>query len=86
MQASNPNNTIKYQTALGAIHVKSADCRNAVHRGLGSNLNNARVLVGSQGIASFIPASRLVTMSKQPNVFLLQPPSEIAAFEDLSKN
>ena len=30
MQVSNPNNSIKYQTALGAIHVKLADCNNAV--------------------------------------------------------
>ena len=36
-------------------------------------------------MSSFIPASRLITMSKQPNLFLLQPPSKIAAFEDLSK-
>ena len=41
MQVSNPNNSIKYQTALGAIHMKSSDCKNAVQRSLELNLNIA---------------------------------------------
>ena len=40
MQVSNPNNSIKYQTALGAILVKSADCNNVV-QSLELNLNIA---------------------------------------------
>ena len=55
MQVSNPNNSIKYQTALGAIHVKSADCKNAVQRSLELNLNIVQVIAGSQGTDSLIP-------------------------------
>ena len=42
MQLSNPNNSIKYQTAHGAIHVKSVDCKNAECEKVSSvNLNIA---------------------------------------------
>ena len=84
MQVSNLNNSIKYQTALGAIHVKSADCNNVVQRSLKLNLNIAWVIAGSQGTNSLIPSTRSVTMSKQLNVFLLKPPSKVSNFADLN--
>ena len=84
MQMSNPNNSIKYQTALGAIHVKSADCKNVVRRSLELNLNIAWVLAALQGTESLIPSTQLVSMSKQPNVFLLKPPSKVSNFADLN--
>ena len=84
MQVNNPNNSIKYQTAVGAIHVKSADCKNAVRRSIELNLNIVWVIAGSQGTDSLIPSTRSVTMSKQPNVFLLKSPSEVSSFADLN--
>ena len=84
MQVSNPNNSIKYQTALRAIHVKSADCKNVVLRSLELNLNIVQVIAGSQGTNSLIPSTRSVTMSKQLNVFFLKPPSKVSSFADLN--
>ena len=44
MQATNPSNPIHYQCVLGAIHVKTADCKNVICHTLELNLDVCRLI------------------------------------------
>ena len=84
MQANNPNKTICYQRALGDIHVKSADCRNATKCGLEVNLDLLCILAESKGVHHLIPTCRFVDLANNPSTFLLHPPCELKDFMDLA--
>ena len=83
MQANNPN-TICYQRALGDIHVKSADCRNATKHGLEVNLDLLCILAESKGVHHLIPTCRFVNLANNPFTFILHPPCELQHFMDLA--
>ena len=84
MQANNPNNTIHYQRALGDIHVKSADCRNATKCGLEVNFDFLGILAESKGVHHLIPTCRFVNLANNPFSFILHPPCELQDFMDLA--
>ena len=84
MQANNPNNTICYQRALGDIHVKSADCRNATKCRLEVNLDLLHILAESKGVHHLIPTCRFANLANNPFTCILHPPCELQDFIDLA--
>lgn len=63
LQNTNPNNSIKYQRVLGEVHVKSVDCRNAIHRSLEVNLDAYKIIASLQGTLGMHPEAHTVDLA-----------------------
>ena len=70
---------------MDKVHVKSADCRNAICQSLEVNLDACKIISSFQGTSGMHPQAHTVDIANQSNHFLLHDPEEIENHFDLSK-
>ena len=70
---NNPNWSLSFWCSLSAINTNTANCENIIHRSLALNFDLMSLLSNCYGVSNLVPESRYVSMSNQPNVFLLAP-------------
>ena len=83
MQATNPGSPIHYQCVLGAIHVKTADCKNVIHCTLELNLDVCRLISQLKSLPDAIPLECKIQLGSHWNSFVLHPPTDLHPDIDL---
>lgn len=80
---NNPNKAFGYQQSISRIHVNSTDCENICKRATLVNMELMEIMAHCNGLKYLTPNGHACTLSSQPNLSILRPPSQLQGFIDV---